>query len=51
MAVENRLAIVDEACEAASGDGLPTLGFRQLASRGDDPFMALRALALFSVGD
>jgi len=30
---------------SGGGDGLPTLGFRQLASRGDDPFIAFRALA------
>jgi hypothetical protein len=44
VAVENRLAVVDQVRKTARGDGLPALGFSQFAGRSQDEFIALRAL-------
>ncbi len=51
VAVEDRLAVADQLGEPARGDGLPALGFGQLARRRQNEFVALGALALFAFGD
>jgi len=51
MAVENRLAIVDERRETARCDSIPALGFGQFTRPGQNELVVFRALALFAFQD